>query len=111
MKFFLILFSLIFTFFTLLGQNYSFVSYSTSSGLPQSQVTSVIQDSNGYLWVGTLGGLARFNGKDFITYSSESGLINNRISTLSYIDNRLWVGHQGGVTLIDKSKSYFFQYD
>ncbi len=104
MKFFLILFSLIFTFFTLLGQNYSFVSYSTSSGLPQSQVTSVIQDSNGYLWVGTLGGLARFNGKDFITYSSESGLINNRISTLSYIDNKLWVGHQGGVTLIDKSK-------
>ena len=103
MKYFLFLFSF-FIYCITLSQNYSFVSYSTSAGLPQSQVTSMVQDSNGYLWVGTLGGLARFNGKDFVTYSTESGLVNNRISCLSFIDNNLWIGHQGGVTLIHKSK-------
>ena len=80
------------------SQKISFVAYSTTEGLPQSQVTAITQDSDGYLWVGTLGGLAKFNGKDFISYSSESGLLNNRISFLTMIDGVLWIGHQGGVS-------------
>jgi ligand-binding sensor domain-containing protein len=103
MKYFLF-FILLYIYFNSISQNYSFVSYSTSAGLPQSQVTSIVQDSNGYLWVGTLGGLAKFNGKDFITFSTESGLVNNRISSLAFIDGNLWIGHQGGITLLNKSK-------
>ena len=68
--------------FQCFSQKYSFVSYSTTEGLPQSQVTSIVQDADGYLWVGTLGGLAKFNGKDFVTYSSQSGLLNNRIQLI-----------------------------
>ena len=79
-------------------QKYSFVSYSTTEGLPQSQVTSIVQDENGYLWVGTFGGLGKFNGKDFIVYSSQSGLLNNRIHSLTIIDGDIWIGHEGGVT-------------
>jgi ligand-binding sensor domain-containing protein len=56
------------------AQRYSFISYSNQDGLPQSQVTSITQDDKGYLWVGTLGGLAKFNGKRFTSFTQENGL-------------------------------------
>lgn len=89
----------------LFGQSYSFLSYSTSDGLPQSQVQCISQDSSGYLWVGTLGGLARFNGKKFINYSVNDGLLNNRITTISMINGKTWIGHEGGVSLLTNGKA------
>lgn len=87
----------------LFAQKYSFSTYSIEQGLPQSQVTAISQDSQGYLWVATLGGMAKFNGREFTTYSVEDGLLNNRIKTFSYIDNTLWVGHDGGISYIKGS--------
>lgn len=101
-----ILFWLLFLIVCLPGQaqRYSFLSYNTVQGLPQSQVTAITQDKHGYLWIGTLGGLARFNGKEFHTYSTEEGLLNNRISFLGFIDDVLWVGHEGGISKLEKNK-------
>jgi ligand-binding sensor domain-containing protein len=79
MKFLFLLF-IYFLSCSLSAQKISFVTYGTNEGLPQSQVTSITQDNQGYLWVGTFGGLGRFNGKDFVTYSTKHGLLNNRIS-------------------------------
>jgi sensor histidine kinase YesM len=89
---------------SLSAQKISFVTYGTNEGLPQSQVTSITQDNQGYLWVGTFGGLGRFNGKDFVTYSTKDGLLNNRISFLKVIDEAIWVGHEGGISRIFKNK-------
>lgn len=83
---------------TVTAQRYSFVEYSTEIGLPQSQVTSIVQDRDGYLWIGTLGGLAKFNGKDFTSFTRENGLANNKIISLKFIGETLWVGHEGGVS-------------
>lgn len=96
--------------FTSFSQKYSFVTYSTEEGLPQSQVTAIGQGNDGYLWVGTLGGLAKFNGKEFITFSSHDGLWNNRITSITTLDDVLWVGHDGGISRIDRKeiKSYGF---
>ncbi len=94
---------------TVFGQSYSFLSYSTSEGLPQSQVTCITQDESGYLWVGTLSGLAKFNGKKFISFSTENGLVNNRITALSILDNKLWVGHEGGVSVMVNGKAKGWQ--
>ncbi|MDR0801347.1 two-component regulator propeller domain-containing protein [Fluviicola sp.] len=88
-----------------MAQNYSFITYSNSQGLPQSQVQCITQDDNGYLWVGTLGGLAKFNGKTFTTFPLENGLFNNRISCLQYINKTIWVGHGGGITKITDNKA------
>ncbi len=84
----------------LFGQKYSFVTYSTEEGLPQSQVTAICQDDKDYLWVGTIGGLAKFGGNKFISYSSVDGLLNNRITTLEFFDETIWVGHDGGISSI-----------
>jgi ligand-binding sensor domain-containing protein/anti-sigma regulatory factor (Ser/Thr protein kinase) len=89
-------------FFTCIAysQQYSFITYANSLGLPQSQIQCITQDQQGYIWVGTLGGLAKFNGKTFSTIPLELGLFNNRISALNFIYNEIWVGHEGGITKI-----------
>jgi ligand-binding sensor domain-containing protein/signal transduction histidine kinase len=80
------------------AQKYAFLSYSTEEGLPQTQVTSICQDDDGYLWVGTLGGLAKFNGQEFESFSPNDGILNNRIQTLYYDSDILWIGHDGGIS-------------
>lgn len=86
------------------GQRYSFVEYSTEIGLPQSQVNSIAQDDQGYLWIGTLGGLAKFNGKEFTSYTRDEGLANNNITSLKFQDGLLWIGHEGGLSQYSEGK-------
>lgn len=90
----------------LLSQKYSFIEYSTSEGLPQSQVNDITQDRSGYLWMATLGGLAKFDGKNFTTYGTSDGLLNNRIVELSIISDELYVGHDTGISYTNKSDSF-----
>ena len=82
----------------LLAQQFAFRELSLKKGLPQSQVKAINQDANGFLWVGTLGGLARFDGKKFDVYTIEQGLLNNRITCIKFVGNRLFVGHENGVS-------------
>jgi len=68
-------------------------------GIPQSQVSALAQDHEGYLWVGTWGGLARFNGSDFKSFFLEDGLPNTRIQELlAASDGTLWVATETGVS-------------
>lgn len=82
------------------AQQYSLRQYASVDGLPQSQVTSIIEDKLGYLWVGTLGGgLARFDGREFKVYNTFDGLISNTIiGLLVDKDDHLWVCHPQGVS-------------
>lgn len=54
------------------AQEYPYINYTTHNGLPQIQVQKLYQDKKGYIWVGTKGGLAQFNGEKFKHY------LNNR---------------------------------
>lgn len=92
-----------------MSQKYAFQSYSTEEGLPQTQVTAFCEDDDGYLWVGTLGGLAKFNGREFATFSPKDGLLNNRIQTLFWGSGRLWIGHDGGISYLEKDKFKSFE--
>jgi ligand-binding sensor domain-containing protein/two-component sensor histidine kinase len=92
----LLLFSCLVGLHLVRAQEYSFISYSLTEGLPQSQVSALVEDDKGYLWVGTLGGLARFNGSEFVNFSTEDGLKNNRITSLNFAEKTLWIGHEGG---------------
>lgn len=92
-------------------QSYSFKNYSIAEGLAQTQVTSIVEDQNGYLWVGTLGGLSRFNGSKFTNYSAEDGLLNNRITALFYQQNKLWIGHESGLSLYQNKRFKKWSFD
>jgi ligand-binding sensor domain-containing protein len=42
-------------------------SWSKRDGLPHALVRTSLQDSDGYLWIGTQSGLSRFDGRKFVT--------------------------------------------
>ncbi|HBE83730.1 MAG TPA: hypothetical protein DDW24_13270, partial [Blastocatellia bacterium] len=73
--------------------------WTTEEGLPQNTVTSMVQTEHGYIWLGTFGGLARFDGVTFKIFDSTNapGLRSNRILSL-YEDRwkRLWIGTEAG---------------
>jgi len=81
------------------AQEFTFREYSLKQGLPQSQVTAINQDSDGFLWVGTLGGLARFDGRNFDIFTAENGLLNNRITFIVFVNKTMYVGHENGVSV------------
>ena len=73
--------------------------WTTENGLPQNSITSILQTPDGYLWLGTFGGLARFDGVRFTTFSTVNtpGMKSNRILTLCESKNgMLWMGTESG---------------
>ena len=93
----------------LLGQTTNFVHYDTEDGLPQSQVQTIQQDDDGNLWIGTMSGLAKYNGRDFENFTKNDSLAEDWITT-SYKDKagNIWLGHWGGGVskYIFKSKTF-----
>ena len=74
-------------------------SWKTDSGLPGNVVTAIIQTRDGYLWLGTYGGLARFDGVRFTVFNSENTpeLQSDRITSLYQdLQGTLWIGHERG---------------
>lgn len=66
----------------LLAQQHSFKQLSTKDGLAQSQVRTMMQDAQGYLWFGTLGGASRFDGQEFTSYAVSDGLPDPQVSSI-----------------------------
>jgi signal transduction histidine kinase/ligand-binding sensor domain-containing protein len=67
--------------------------------LPQSSVLSVAQTADGYLWLGTLNGLVRFDGLKFTLFdeSNTPGLNSSRVLNVFEDTKRnLWVGTENG---------------
>ncbi len=87
------------------AQQYSFINYSIENGLAQSQVQTIFQDDKGYLWLGTYGGLSRYDGKSFVNYSKEDGLLDNRINSIVESPAKeIYVATLGGINKFDGKK-------
>lgn len=71
--------------------------WQTSDGLPANTVTAIQQTPDGYLWIGTLNGLVRFDGIRFQVFGEASELPNTRVlCLLAARDGALWIGTEGG---------------
>ena len=75
--------------------------FGTAKGLAQSQVTSLAEDSLGYLWIGTGSGLSRFDGANFTNYTLSDGLPNNFIWDLLIDKKGLWISTQSALSRFD----------
>jgi signal transduction histidine kinase/ligand-binding sensor domain-containing protein len=74
-------------------------AWQEEAGLPQKFVLSVLQTRDGYLWIGTKGGLARFDGVRFVTYDDRNPeqLRESEVWALAEDrDGSLWIATYGG---------------
>src|SRR4051812_44768397 len=79
--------------------HYSKRIWRSEDGLPQNRIHVITQTSDGYLWIGTSGGLVRFDGARFVAFdrSNTPGLGDDSILSLCPArDGSLWIGTEGG---------------
>jgi len=81
-----------------------FRNLSIASGLPSNTVNSVVQDSSGFIWIGTEEGLCRYDAysMQYFKYSGhQTSIPSNRISCLFLDGDLLWVGTWNGICTIN----------
>ncbi len=72
-------------------------TWTTEHGLPSATVTAVLETRDGYVWLATYDGLARFDGTRFTVFTQADGLGNNGVRALCEDrDGSLWIGTNGG---------------
>ena len=84
------------------ANTYLRADFTIEDGLPDNNVNAILQTRNGFLWVGTDGGLARFDGERFTQIRLRAGgsreiPVN---SLLTAPDGDLWVGTDAGLARI-----------
>ena len=81
--------------------------FSQDQGLPGNAGLCLLQDSRGWIWVGTDNGLCRYDGEYCEAYTTEQGLSSNNIFALSEDkDGKIWLSNTtGGVDVLDLTAS------
>jgi ligand-binding sensor domain-containing protein/signal transduction histidine kinase len=78
-------------------QDLTMRTWNKLQGLPDDSVTAVLQSHDGYLWVGTSSGLARFDGMEFTLMSPQNWKTNTPICVTALCEDskgKLWIGTQ-----------------
>jgi signal transduction histidine kinase/ligand-binding sensor domain-containing protein len=82
--------------------SYLRANFTVEEGLPDNEVNAIAQTRNGFLWVGTDGGLARFDGEHFTQIRLRAG--KSKEIPVSFLvtapDGALWVGTESGLAYI-----------
>jgi signal transduction histidine kinase/ligand-binding sensor domain-containing protein len=85
------------------AQEYGFDIWTTANGLPQNTVTGIAQTPDGYLWLSTFDGLARFDGVKFTIFDkgNTEGILNNRFSGI-FVDKEgvIWATTENGAITV-----------
>ncbi|ALU42785.1 ligand-binding sensor domain-containing diguanylate cyclase [Pseudoalteromonas rubra] len=84
--------------------DYVVKQWSMQNGLPSQSIKSVVQDQQGYIWLGTQFGLSRFDGLQFSNYTTQNStfLDSNAVNKI-FVDRfgMLWIGTRRGVTRLN----------
>ena len=88
---------------------------SIEEGLPQSVVQAITQDAEGFIWLGTQGGLSRYDGYEFVNYFHDPdvahSLSNDWVWDLHLdAEGALWVGTNGGLSRLDPQTGHVLRF-
>jgi signal transduction histidine kinase/ligand-binding sensor domain-containing protein/CheY-like chemotaxis protein/HPt (histidine-containing phosphotransfer) domain-containing protein len=96
---------------TMQPSQYVLDNWQIPEGLPQSSAQAIARTPDGYLWVGTQEGLARFDGVRFTVFDdgNEAAIPNKHISVL-FVDRagRLWIGTRTGIAVLENGHFTLF---
>lgn len=97
---------------TALAHNLDFRCLDTNSGLADSHVRTILKDRSGYIWIGTVTGLSRYDGFRFKNFYSsttdKTSLLSNQIEDLTLDDNNnLWVQTNEGYCIYNPETESF----
>jgi len=90
-----------------------FINTGMREGLANASVSAMVQDAAGFIWIGTQGGLHRWDGRFFTLYENEpfdaTSLPHNLIQTMFLDDDgeTLWIGTYGGLARLDTRTGRF----
>ena len=86
---------------------YKIDGWQTEQGLPLNTVQALFQSSDGYLWVGTAGGLARFDGAHFTSFDANQAPDLAAQPIFGFMEDaqqQLWIGHAKGAAIYHGGK-------
>lgn len=63
-------------------QQFQMTYYTVSEGLPSNTIRKIFQDRRGNIWVGTLEGISKYDGRRFINYSKANGLPHSWVNDM-----------------------------
>lgn len=92
---------------TIQAQHLSFHNISSNSQLPSGETRKLCQDSDGFLWIPTSNGLARYDGYDFLFIKTDKStrkqVLSGYVNLVSEDSSgHLWIGTNNGLFLLDK---------
>lgn len=89
---------------------YPVVTYQSADGLPQNYINALIQDSMGYIFVGTQSGIGKFDGTRFVVLTQKNGLPSNYITDFALDkEKNIWVATLEGLARIEPLRNYNIQ--
>ena len=96
--------------------NINFKNITSEDGLSQGTVETIIQDDQGYIWLGINDGLCRYNGYEFKIYKHdeelENSITNNYIVDIKQDNSgNIWVGTANGLSKIDTKTDLITNYN
>jgi signal transduction histidine kinase/ligand-binding sensor domain-containing protein len=85
-------------------------AYTERDGLPQGTIHAIVFDRQGFLWVGTQDGAARFNGRVWVRFDMPDRTVSNFVrAVLPTRDGSLWFGREeGGLVRLRQGVSTIF---
>ena len=81
--------------------SYIATHWDTETGLPHNAVKKIFQTRDGYIWIGTLQGIARFDGITFTIFNQHNtpGILNSQVTSFAETaDGSLWISTSFGLT-------------
>ncbi|MFN5318236.1 MAG: histidine kinase [Bacteroidia bacterium] len=97
-------------------QTLRFFNYTAEQGLVNNAVHSILKDNDGFLWLGTEGGLSRFDGRTFTNFTSDpldSNSLGGNLITELYQDRfgLIWIAiEDGGISVFNPETERFKRY-
>lgn len=94
------------------GQEFLVQSFGSKQGLASSEIYTLTQDAEGYLWLGTKLGVSKFDGQQFKNFNGSDSVLFGKVYAITQdADKTIWVGAENGLFFLQQGVFQHVQFD